>query len=229
MSATLFLSAWVCLWGQRDHLVFFVQIASLRPPSVIACASLPFFMLVMWFFLPLYHFLPHSSEHYLFTLFHFASPLSIFPVWFPILSSPPWSFILSFSNSLSCLSVCALVTFIFPIIISHLSSLILSHPFLPPSVCSSPWLFSVSVEPLWLHRYSDCWLCRWGGMLFRHSTRRYCTSCTQPLTTKASALNIALYWINTVLWYTTGFHVGLGIKPLYVLVLTEMCPLGIEN
>lgn len=57
------------------------------------------------------------------------------------------------------------------------------HPFIlspTPSlhfpVFSSPSLFSVSVEPLWLHRYTDCWLCRGGGMLFRHSTRRYCTS-----------------------------------------------------
>lgn len=51
-----------------------------------------------------------------------------------------------------------------------------THPSTPP-----PSLFSVSVEPLWLHRYTDCWLCRGGGMLFWHSTRRYCTSSTLPL------------------------------------------------
>lgn len=60
-------------------------------------------------------------------------------------------------------------------------------PFIPHSVTHPstspppPSLFSVSVEPLWLHRYTDCWLCRGGGMLFWHSTRRYCTSSTLPL------------------------------------------------
>lgn len=67
----------------------------------------------------------------------------------------------------------------------HPSSSLAFHP----SLCDSPLhlpapppsLFSVSVEPLWLHRYTDCWLCRGGGMLFWHSTRRYCTSSTLPL------------------------------------------------
>lgn len=70
------------------------------------------------------------------------------------------------------------ITFIFPIIISCLSSFhsLSPTPSLHFPVFSSPSLFSVSVEPLWLHRYTDCWLCRGGGMLFRHSTRRYCTS-----------------------------------------------------
>lgn len=86
-----------------------------------------------------------------------------------------------------------LVTFIFPL--NHLPPFIphrLSHPVISLLFFSSPPLFSVSVEPLWLHRYSDCWLCGGGGMLFRHSIRRYCTTCTLPHTIKTTAPNIPL-------------------------------------
>lgn len=111
-----------------------------------------------------------------------------FSLCVPLLSSPPWSFFLSPSFRLTLLSFC-----------QHSCFLLLSPPpnttttphhllpFIPHSVTHPstfpppPSLFSVSVEPLWLHRYTDCWLCRGGGMLFWHSTRRYCTSSTLPL------------------------------------------------
>lgn len=83
--------------------------------------------------------------------------------------------VLSTFSSLFLQLLWVLITFT----ISHLSSLIVLHiPQISPLVFPSPPLFSVSVEPLWLHRYSDCRLCRGGGMLFRHSVRRYCTTCT---------------------------------------------------
>lgn len=109
----------------------------------------------------------------------------------PSCPQPPWSFFLSPSFRLTLLSFCQHSCFLLlsspptpppPLIISCLSSLTLwltpppSRPVSPP-----PSLFSVSVEPLWLHRYTDCWLCRGSGMLFWHSTRRYCTSSTLPL------------------------------------------------
>lgn len=161
-------------------------------------------LLYILFFLLLYHFFfYHTSVSIIYSLYSILPPLcQLSPLWFPIMSSPPWSFILSSSNSLCCLSVYALIP-------RHLRfSPSSSHAFHPslslsplyvPLVFSSPSLFPVSVEPLWLHRYSDCWLCRGGGMLFRHSTRRYCTTCTLPHTTKTTAPNIRctgsiLYW-----------------------------------
>lgn len=97
-----------------------------------------------------------SSEHYLFTLFHCTSPLSTPPPWFPILSY-------SVSLSRSCRHHLMLFT-----------PRSLFHP-VTSSLFFSPTLFSVSVEPLRLHRYTDCRLCRGGGMLLRHSSWRYCT------------------------------------------------------
>lgn len=69
-------------------------------------------------------------------------------------------------------------------------------PFIFPLVISFPLLFSVSVEPLRLHRYSDCWLCRGGGMLFRHSTWRYCMTCTSLHSIKTTTINHSLEWIT---------------------------------
>lgn len=120
--------------------------------------------------------LPHSREHYLFTFFHFASLLSIPSTVVP---RPVFPTLIFYSLKLSCLSVYAPSSPSFSPSSSHnfppSFSLCLT-PSLPPPCFSSPSLFSVSVEPLWLHRHTDCWLCRGGGMLFRHSTRRYCTS-----------------------------------------------------
>lgn len=106
----------------------------------------------------------HCGEYYLFTLFHSVPSLSLVS---PLVVSSP---------------VC-----------SHLSVLPHRHLRFPLSIVShspvSPLhllpllllpLFSVSVEPLWVHRHTDCRLCRGGGMLFRHSTRRYCTTFTLP-------------------------------------------------
>lgn len=170
-------AAGICLWGRRVHSSFVSWLLNCFLSHWLlllacACCDFPFIFLITLFS-------PYFSEHYLFTLFHFASPLSYLPVWFPITSSSPWSFILSSSDSLCCLSVSALAPrhLHFPPL-HHLTpfipSLCLSSLYFPP-VFSSSSLFSVSVEPLWLHRYSDCWLCRGGGMLLRHSIRRYCT------------------------------------------------------
>lgn len=98
-----------------------------------------------------------SIERYLFTFSNFASPtvpsalsLSLPRHPPPVLSSPlSLFFFLSFSP-------------------------IKKNPFSPTPL--TPLLLSASVEPLRLHRYSDCWLRRWSGMLFRHATRRYCTT-----------------------------------------------------
>lgn len=144
------------------------------------------YILLLWLFFVTK---PYSSEQYLFTLLHFASPLSILPLWFPTMSSPPLSFILSFLNSISYLSTLS-VFITFNVLLHHLTPFIphcLSHSLISLLFFPSPSLFSVSVEPLWLHRYSDCWLCCWGGMLFRHSTRRYCITCTLPHTIKTTA------------------------------------------
>lgn len=107
------------------------------------------YILLTWVFFPIlcHFFFPHSSEHYLFTLFHFVSPLSILPLWFPILFSPPWSLILSFSNSLNCLSVCDLVP---------------HHLHFPPSSSSRLSSLIVSLTPLFPSCFflSLCFLCQ---------------------------------------------------------------------
>lgn len=161
---------------------------------------------MIWFFLPsisLFFLLPYFSEHYLFTLFHFASLCQFSPCGSPLcplhldllFSLPPTHSPVSLSMPLF------LVTFVFPL--HHLTPFIprcLSHPFISLLFFSSPSLFPVSVEPLWLHRYSDCWLCCRGGMLFRHSIRRYCTTCTLPLTIKTTAHNIPLLFIHCTMF-----------------------------
>lgn len=99
-------AAGICLWGRRVHSSFVSWLLNcflshwLLLLACACCDSLIFFLITL--------FSPYFSEHYLFTLFHFASPLSYLPVWFPITSSSPWSFILSSSDSLCCLSVSAL-------------------------------------------------------------------------------------------------------------------------
>lgn len=171
-------------------------------------------LLVIWFFLPslsLFFLLPYFSEHYLFTLFHFASLCQFSPRGSPLcplhldllFSLPPTHSPVSLSTPLF------LVTFVFPL--HHLLPFIprwLSHPFISLLVFSSPSLFSVSVEPLWLHRYSDCWLCCGGGMLFRHSIRRYCTTCTLPLTIKTTAHNIPLLFTHCTMSLSSRWNVS---------------------
>lgn len=169
---------------------------------------------VIWFFLPsisLFFLLPYFSEHYLFTLFHFASLCQFSPCGSPLcplhldllFSLPPTHSPVSLSMPLF------LVTFVFPL--HHLTPFIprcLSHPFISLLFFSSPSLFPVSVEPLWLHRYSDCWLCCRGGMLFRHSIRRYCTTCTLPLTIKTTAHNIPLLFIHCTMSLSSSWNVS---------------------
>lgn len=133
----------------------------------------------------------NSSEQYLFTVFHSTSCLSILVLPFPVVSSPP--FPLSFVYTLG------------PHHLPHLTPFIPHCPSRPPHFPScfslpSPPLFPVSVEPLRLHRYSDCRLCRGGGMLFRHSIRRYCTTCTLPHTIKSPAA-CSKTFINITLAY----------------------------
>lgn len=93
-------------------------------------------------------FKPNFSEHYLFTLFHFASPLSILPLWLPITSSLHLDLLFSLSPTHSPVFLSTLpflITFIFPL--HHLTPFIphrLSHPFISPLFFSSPSVFCVS-------------------------------------------------------------------------------------
>lgn len=178
-----------------------------------------------FFSLHLYHFfLNQTSVSIIYSLYSILLPLCQFsPCGSPL---HPLSTLIFYSLflQLTLLSFCLHSRFsspsFSPFIISRLSSLIVSLiPLFPP--CSSPLpLFSVSVEPLWLHRYSDCWLCRGGGMLFRHSTWRYCTTCTLNHSIKTAAPKhpsvldhtvLRLYLVHKVLksiesWCTPRVH-----------------------
>lgn len=148
------------------------------------------YILLVWFFSPsfiTFFFFYHTSLSIIYSLYSILLPLCQFsPCGSP--SCPlHLDLLFSLSNSISCLCVYALVPSSpsFSPSSSHACHTSFSFSSLhSPPVFSSPSLFSVSVEPLWLHRYTDCWLCRWGGMLFRHSTRRYCTSARCPLQPK---------------------------------------------
>lgn len=137
---------------------------------------------------------------FFFSTLQWALFIHFIPFCFPSVNSPPvvphsvlstlisYSLFLQLTQLSFCLRSCSSSPSFSPFII--LTSFIpncLSHPFISLLFFPLP-MFSVSVEPLWLHRYSDCWLCRRGGMLFRHSTRRYCTPCTLTQTTKITLL-----------------------------------------
>lgn len=146
----------------------------------------------------------HHSKLKLFTLFCFVlflpnvpiviipfPPLLISP---PTLSTPPPAFCLLFYNFLSVLNTSSPPS---PSSASRwLTSLPLTVPHIPLNAAllcfpPCPSLFSASVEPLRLHRYSDGGLCRGCGLLLRHSARRYsnnrCTHLLHPLHTITAA------------------------------------------